>query len=81
MMLLSFPGTTASFILRRKRLPVTRLVLWLSFWSGMFPSWDNVFVFHSRFLVFYKDEEKKEKCDEELLLISVETVAGTVSGW
>lgn len=47
----------------------------------MFPSWDNVFVFHSRFLVFYKDERKKEKCDEELLLISVETVAGTVSDW
>lgn len=39
------------------------------------------FRFHSRFLVFYKDEGKKEKCDEELLLISVETVAGTVSGW
>lgn len=60
MMLLSFPGTTASFILGRKRLPVTRLVLWLSFWTGMFPSWDSVFLFTLDFLYFIKTRGKKE---------------------
>lgn len=63
-----------------KRLPVSRLVLWLLEWNV--PIVGQCLVFTLDFLCFIKTgEKKKEKCDEELLLISVETVAGTVSGW
>lgn len=61
-MWLRFPQATRSFIPRRKRLPVARLVLWLSRCMLECSHFGTMFRFHSGFLVFFfKDGGKKER--------------------